>query len=66
MDTVPQIASGNVWIPEDADFTFDYVSEHRKFTPLMTHKHDDQIEGTMDAIQDMLIEANNMYAGAIK
>ena len=65
MDTVPQIASGNVWIPEDAEFTNDFVSECRKFTPLMTHKNDDQIDPMMDAIQDMLIESNNIYAGAI-
>lgn len=65
MDVVPQIASGNVWIPEDADYTNDFVSECRKFTPLMTHKHDDQIDPMMDAIQDMLVEANNIYAGAI-
>lgn len=65
MDVVPQIAAGNVWIPEDADFTFDYVQEFSKFTPLMTHKNDDQIDPTMDAIEDLLIQQVSIYQGAI-
>ena len=65
MDTVPQIASGNVWLPEDAPWLSDFLSEARKFTPLMTHKNDDQLDPMMDAIQDMLVEENNIYAGAI-
>ena len=65
MDTVPQIASGNVWLPEDAEWLSDFLSECRKFTPLMTHKNDDQIDPLMDAITDMLIEENNMYLGAV-
>jgi len=62
---VPQIASGNVWIPEEADWISDYITEFNKFTPLMTHKHDDQIDPTMDAIEDLLIEQPSIYAGAI-
>ncbi len=65
MDGVPQIASGNVYLPEDAPWLSDYLGEFRKFTPLMTHKNDDQIDPTLDAIEDMLIEQNNMYLGAI-
>jgi predicted phage terminase large subunit-like protein len=64
-DTVPQIASGNVHIPIDADFTLDYVIEHGKFSPLMTHKNDDQIDPTMDAIEDLLINQPSIYEGAI-
>lgn len=60
MDTVPQIASGNVFIPENADYIEDYLNEFRKFTPLMTHKHDDQIDPTMDAIDDMLINQGDL------
>jgi len=54
-DVVPHIASGHVWIPANAEWIFDYKDEFRKFTPLMTHKHDDQIDPTMDAIEDMLL-----------
>lgn len=65
MDTVPQIASGNVWIPSNAPWTYDFVDECRKFTPLMTHKHDDQLDPMMDAINDLLIEAINIYEGIL-
>ena len=54
MDIVPYIASGRVFIPEDADWVSDYTQEFSKFTPLMTHKNDDQIDPTMDAIQELL------------
>ena len=50
----PQINVGNVWIPLNADWVFDYKAEFRKFSPLMSHKHDDQIDPTVDAIWDML------------
>ena len=65
MDTVPQISVGNVYLPIEAEWLHDFLNEARKFTPLMTHKHDDQLDPMMDAIQDMLIEENNIYAGAI-
>ena len=60
MDTVPQIASGNVYLSENADYIEEYLNEFKKFTPLMTHKHDDQIDPTMDAIEDMLISGNSL------
>ncbi len=65
MDTVEQISAGNVWVPSEAPWIFDYIDEHRKFTPLMTHAHDDQIDPTMDAIQDMLIDGIFSYEGAV-
>ncbi len=65
MDGVPSIASGNVCIPSDAPFTSDFVSEARKFTPLMTHKHDDQIDPMLDAIDDMLVKSINIYEGIL-
>lgn len=63
MDVVPHIASGNVYIPTDKPWVFDFVDECRKFTPLMTHKNDDQIDPMMDAIEDMLINQVNIYEG---
>jgi predicted phage terminase large subunit-like protein len=54
-DVVTHIAVGNVWIPMNADWIFDYKDEFRKFSPLMTHKHDDQIDPTIDAINDLLM-----------
>lgn len=62
-DVVPQIAVGNVWIPREAHWIFDFKDEFRKFTPMMTHKHDDQIDPTMDAIVDMLMDADVVPVG---
>jgi len=47
----PSMASGLVWLPEEAEWLFDYKDEFRKITALMTHKHDDQADATMDAIE---------------
>lgn len=51
----PSIKSGNVVLPEDAFWLDEYLYEFEKFTPFMTHKHDDQIDPTLDAIHDMLL-----------
>lgn len=50
MDMAPYIQSGYVYLPERASWLNDYLSEFAKFTPMMTHKHDDQIDPTLDAI----------------
>lgn len=60
-DTIPHIAAGHVHLPLEAPWLSDYKDEFRKFTPLMTHKWDDQIDPTMDAIQDFLIDAPTLY-----
>jgi len=60
---IPQIAAGNVWLPMDAPFISDYLHEFNSFTPLMTHLHDDQIDPTIMAIKDMLINRSHFYDG---
>jgi len=55
MDIQPHIQSGFVYLPEFANFTSDYINEFSSFSPLMTHSHDDQIDTTVHAIQDMRI-----------
>ena len=52
-DAAPMIESGNVFLPENAPWLSDYLAEFSAFTPNNTHKHDDQIDPTMDAISDM-------------
>ena len=42
-----------------------YEAEFSKFTREMSHKHDDQIDPTLDAIADMLGGGGDIYAGAI-
>jgi len=51
---VPYFASGYIHLPANAEWINDYRQEFVNFTPLMTHKHDDQIDPTIDAIDDML------------
>jgi predicted phage terminase large subunit-like protein len=65
MGVVPQMASGNVYLDSSAPWLNDYLDEFMKFTPLMTHRHDDQIDPTMDAIEDLLMSDNMTYLGAI-
>ena len=52
----PWIKSGLVVLPENAEWLYDYKVEFERFTPLMTHKNDDQIDATLDAIENMLIK----------
>lgn len=61
MGVVKYFASGHICIPKDADWTHDYKEEFRKFTPLMTHKHDDQIDPTMDAVEDLIVFEDMLY-----
>lgn len=64
-DGAPQIRAGNVVLPERAEWLSDYKSEFSKFTRQMSHKHDDQIDPTLDAIKTMLTSSVDLYAGAI-
>tara|TARA_R110000868_G_scaffold33755_1_gene122203 strand:- start:1483 stop:2964 length:1482 start_codon:yes stop_codon:yes gene_type:complete len=50
MDVVNYIASGYVYLPDEADWLYDFKDECRKFTPMFTHKNDDQIDTLIDAI----------------
>lgn len=52
LDVSPQIEAGNVYLPEDAPWLSDYLTEFMQFP---NGAHDDQIDPTMDAITDMLI-----------
>lgn len=54
MDASPFIASGRVYLPEKADYLIDYIDEFNKFSSDDSHDHDDQIDPTMYAIQDMI------------
>jgi len=61
MGVVKYFASGYIHLPRDADYVHDYKEEFRKFTPLNTHKHDDQIDPTMDAVEDLIVFEDMMY-----
>lgn len=62
MGVVKYFASGHIHLPAGADWLFDYKEEFRKFTPLMTHAHDDQIDPTMDAVEDLIVFDGNLYS----
>jgi predicted phage terminase large subunit-like protein len=53
-DGLPHIEAGFVWIPEEAPWVADFISENEAFTNNDSHPHDDQIDPEMDAIADML------------
>jgi predicted phage terminase large subunit-like protein len=61
MGVVKYFAAGYIHLPRNADYLHDYKEEFRKFTPLMTHKHDDQIDPTMDAVEDLIVFEDMMY-----
>ena len=63
MGGVKYFAAGYVHLPREAYFLHDYKDEFRKFTPMMTHKHDDQIDPTLDAVEDLLVFEQMSYSG---
>ena len=50
-DAAPQIEAGNVVIPDSAPWLSEYMAE---FSGFPNKEHDDQVDPTMDAIDDML------------
>ncbi len=64
MGVVKYFASGFIHLPNDAPWVHDYKDEFRKFTPLMTHKHDDQIDPTMDAVEDLIVFEEHLYSNS--
>ena len=63
MGVVKYFASGYIHLPKSAEWLHDYKEEFSKFTPLMTHKHDDQIDPTMDAVEDLIVFEEMLYSG---
>ena len=53
-DVTPYLESGYVWIPEDAPWVNDFVSECEAFTADDSHTFDDQLDPMFDAVDDML------------
>ena len=61
MGVVKYFAAGYIHLPRNVEWMHDYKEEFRKFSPLMTHAHDDQIDPTMDAVEDMLVFEDTIY-----
>jgi predicted phage terminase large subunit-like protein len=62
-DCTGLLSSGNVFLPEDWEGLSDYLSE---FTAFPNSKHDDQVDPTMDAIEDFLRNDTIDYAEMFK
>lgn len=58
-DAAPAIEAGRVFLPRVADFLPEFLREFELFP---NGKHDDQIDPTMDAVQDMIIDERKMIA----
>jgi predicted phage terminase large subunit-like protein len=52
--SAPSVANGKVVFPAFASYTRELVRELEDFSPTMTHRHDDQVDTMMDAIQYLL------------
>ena len=61
MGVVKYFAANYIHLPNNTDWVHDYKEEFRKFTPLMTHAHDDQIDPTMDAVEDLIVFEEMLY-----
>tara|TARA_R110000851_G_scaffold96792_2_gene209922 strand:+ start:9889 stop:10635 length:747 start_codon:yes stop_codon:yes gene_type:complete len=61
MGVVKYFATGHIHLPKNTDWVHDYKEEFRKFSPLMNHKHDDQIDPTMDAVEDLIVFEDMIY-----
>ena len=64
--SAPAIDEGRVILPMGAPFIRAFVQEHEDFSPTLSHRHDDQVDTTMDAIQ-MLLQSDQgiTYKGSI-
>lgn len=50
MDAQPSVKAGKVVIPREHDLINDFLVEHASFTYDDTHKHDDIVDNTLDAV----------------
>lgn len=56
LDAAPQVSLGKVWLPAEAPWLTDFVAEHSLFTPNDSHKHDDMVDNTCDAINHVFLK----------
>ena len=60
MSAAPRISDGDVVLPRHAPWIGDFLYEFSMFTSELSHAYDDQIDPTLDAIQHMLIEGQQI------
>ena len=60
LDTSTQIELGKLYIPGNEKWTTEFVSEHSLFSHNDSHKHDDIVDNTCDAVSEaLLVNAKN-------
>lgn len=59
-DTMPIIKRGKVWLPLNRRWTNEFVAEHALFTADDSHKHDDMVDNTMDAVNHAFIQGSSL------
>ena len=62
MEVQPRIQAGGVMLPESAHWVVDFLSECEAFTANDSHKHDDQIDPLVDAINTLIGNAFDLSA----
>jgi predicted phage terminase large subunit-like protein len=58
LDILGYIEAGYVYLPDNAPFVNDFLTECEAFSADDTHPHDDQVDPMMDAITDMMAHNN--------
>lgn len=61
MDTAPQLKAGKVYLPEGEPWIVEFVAEHSLFSADDSHKHDDIVDNTMDAVSYALIKNTSLF-----
>jgi predicted phage terminase large subunit-like protein len=61
MDSCPHIKAGKVYLPEGVQWIVEFVSEVSMFTADDSHRHDDQTDNLMDAIDYALIRNSSLF-----
>jgi len=61
----PSIASGLVHLPMNTPWINEFLAEVEEFSLDMTHKHDDQVDAMLDAIDIMIKGAGGVNFGAL-
>ena len=59
-EVLPIIASGKVYLPKFAEWKLDFLRECEAFTQDNSHDHDDQVDCLSMALNDNIIEFNNL------
>lgn len=64
-DTMPIIKRGKVWLPLNQRWTTEFVAEHALFSADDSHKHDDMVDNTMDAVDYVYFNGASSLLAAI-